>query len=89
MAVQGCLKEGCEVQNCFLVCTMLSKMKWMVSSTSVHYMAEPSETSDPQNVDTSVCDAVKRCRRLNLEYFSSQVCTVIQELAICIKVQYF
>lgn len=60
-----------------------------MSSTSVHYVAEPSEMSDPQNIDTSVCDAVERCRRLNLEYFSSQMHTVIQELAICVKVQYF
>lgn len=45
-----------------------------VSSTSVHYMTELSEMSDSKKKkksNTSICGTVKRCRRLNLDCFSS------------------
>lgn len=43
-----------------------------VSSVSVHYMAELSDMSDSTKMSsTSIYGTVKRCRRLNWDYFSS------------------
>ena len=63
----------CQIQSCFPVHTMLNKMKWVVCllRRRITRLSSQRCLTVKKMSDASICGTVRRCRSLNLEYFSS------------------